>query len=33
MGRKNWNKVAKAQFDDLSVYYQDDWRDLRNRVM
>lgn len=33
MSKRNWNKIADEQFDHLDTYYQEDWRNLRERVM
>ncbi len=33
MSKKNWNKVAEEQFEQLDNYYQEDWQHLRKRVM
>ena len=32
MNRINWDKVAKEEFDSLPRQYQEDWKELRERV-
>jgi hypothetical protein len=33
MARKNWKKAADREFKSMSKEWQDDWSDLRKRVM
>lgn len=33
MSRKNWDKVARQQFESLSSDIQDDWGDLRDLTL
>lgn len=30
--RKNWDKVAEAQFNSLDIAIQAEWQDLRDRT-
>ena len=30
---KDWNKIAKREFDAMPGDYQADWADLRNDIM
>jgi hypothetical protein len=30
--RRNWDKVAKKEFDELPEDYQKDWQDFRDSV-
>lgn len=31
MGRKNWDKVAREQFDAMPADYKEGWQDLRDK--
>lgn len=33
MAKKDWNAIATKEFKAMSKDYQDDWQDLRKRVM
>ena len=32
MVRKNWDKVAQKEFENMDAEWQEDWADLRKRV-
>lgn len=32
MSQKNWDKVARSQFEQMPSDFQDDWNDLRQKV-
>jgi hypothetical protein len=31
MARKNWDRVAKEQFESMPADYRDSWQDLRSK--
>lgn len=33
MSKKNWDKIARQEFDSMPLDYQADWADLRSDVM
>lgn len=33
MARKNWDKIADKEFESLDREWQEDWSDLRNRII
>ncbi len=32
MARKNWDKIARKEFEQMESNWQDDWKDLHDRV-
>jgi hypothetical protein len=32
MAKLNWDEVAKEEFFDMNQTYQDDWRELYDRI-
>lgn len=32
MSRRNWDKLARKQFDEMPTHFKDDWKELRRKI-